>query len=327
MNEIQRFRNFNLGTEISIAGSFAYNAISNLNNSQNISEDDQIFLFLYNGAVSVERIQKCVLFMYADLKAEEINPFADKMKIHRHQELQNRINSLTGLKLSQDQNAFLLLLQNFYAIGRYSNFENDSDYCYVQKLKEFVAERFGASMLTPDFLGKKLLISEKAKERLGRTLGKILRSYYKLIRDKARDLNLYTYELRPGSQAEKVFYNQDPNASLQALLQKDKIALLELIVYLSNNKETTGFFQYLRSIPCLEFDPGMVQEYIADVINNQLSQALVDEVITLYEDMPSGMVQERKDSLSPLSDPHCIFDFDDDDEDEQCNRNVHGALQ
>lgn len=94
MNEMQLFRNFNLGTEIGIAGSFAYNAISNLNSSQNISEDDQIFLFLYNAAVSIERMQKCVLFMYADLKAEDINPFADKIKIHRHQDLQNRINSL-----------------------------------------------------------------------------------------------------------------------------------------------------------------------------------------------------------------------------------------
>lgn len=71
MNEMQLFRNFNLGTEISIAGSFAYNAITNLNNSQNISEDDQIFLFLYNAAVSIERMQKCVLFMYAAAKEME----------------------------------------------------------------------------------------------------------------------------------------------------------------------------------------------------------------------------------------------------------------
>lgn len=314
MNEMQLFRNFNLGTEISIAGSFAYNAISNLNSSQNISEDDQIFLFLYNAAVSIERMQKCVLFMYADLKAEDINPFADKIKIHRHQDLQNRINSLTGLKLSQDQNAFLLLLQDFYAVGRYSNFESNTNYNYTQKLEFFVENRFGASMLISDFLGKKKLISEKAKERLGRTMGKILRSYYMLIRDKARELNLYTYELRPGSPAEKVFYNQDSNASLQALLQKDKIALLELIVYLSNNAETTGFFQYIHSIPCLEFDPTMIQEYIADIANNQLSQALVDEVMTLYDDMPSDKVYERKESLTPISDPHCIFDSDDDED-------------
>lgn len=314
MNEIQLFRNFNLGTEINIAGSFAYNAISNLNSAKNISEDDQVFLFLYNAAVSIERMQKCVLFMYADLKAEDISPFADKIKIHRHQDLQNRINSLTGLKLSQDQNAFLLLLQDFYAVGRYSNFENHTDYNYTQKLESFVENRFGASMLIPDFLGKKKLISEKAKERLGRTMGKILRSYYMLICDKARELNLYTYELRPGSPAEKVFYNQDSNASLQALLLKDKIALLELIVYLSNNAETTGFFRYLHSIPCLEFDPAMIQEYIADIANNQLSQALVDEVTTLYEDMSSGEVHERKESLTPISDPHCIFDFDDDED-------------
>lgn len=314
MNEIQFFRNFNLGTEINIAGSFAYNAISNLNSSQNISEDDQIFLFLYNAAVSVERMQKCVLFMYADLTSEDIKPYSEKIKIHQHQELQNKINSLTGLKLSQDQNAFLLLLQDFYAIGRYSNFESSNSYNYVRALKSFVENRFGPKMLIPDFLGKEMLISENAKERLGRTMGKILRSYYTLIRDKARELNLYTYELRPGSSAEKVFYNQDSNASLQALLQKDKIALLELIVYLSNNTETTGFFQYLRSIPCLEFDPAMIQEYIADIANNQLSQALVDEVMTLYEDMPSDIVRKRKESLTPISDSHCIFDFDDDED-------------
>ena len=58
----------------------------------------------------------------------------------------------------------------------------------------------------------------------------------------------------------------------------------------------------------------MIQEYIADIANNQLSQALVDEVMTLYDDMPSDKVYERKESLTPISDPHCIFDSDDDED-------------
>ena len=57
---------------------------------------------------------------------------------------------------------------------------------------------------------------EKAKEYIGRTSGKLLNSYYELVRKKAHELNLYTYELRTGSPAEKVFLNHFPKRSLQS---------------------------------------------------------------------------------------------------------------
>ena len=100
MNEVDYFKNFNLGKEIDLAGSFAYNALSILNMEDNVYQNDQIFLFLYNTAVSVERLQKCVLFIYGNYDETSITDFAASLKSHDHQMLQSRITEITIMAIS-----------------------------------------------------------------------------------------------------------------------------------------------------------------------------------------------------------------------------------
>lgn len=290
LTELEYFKNFNIGKEIDLAGTFAYNALSILNTTQDVYLNDQIFMFLYNASVSVERMQKCVLFMYGSYNGSEIEQFAETIKIHDHQNLQCKINSHTKKKLSEEQNALLILLRNFYADGRYSNYSTDNAYDYKSALENFVKHYYDASMVKTHFFRDDTYISEEAKERIGRTLGKLLCYYYDLIKEKAHELNLYTYELRDGSPAERVFLNTFPKNSLQAINASERNALAELIVYLITNKASTGYLNYVRGLEPLDLDPHLVPEYLADIMNRQIPQSLVDEVESIYENMPHKQV-------------------------------------
>lgn len=313
MNEINYFKNFNLGKEIDLAGSFAYNALSILNTEDNIYQNDQIFLFLYNTAVSVERLQKCVLFICGNYDETNIFEFAESLKSHNHQMLQGKINEITNKKLSAEQNSLLLLLSNFYSNGRYANYSFGNEFDCKSELEKFIMKNYDESMVVPNFLGNDTIITESAKERIGRTIGKLLSFYYDIIREKSHELNLYTYELRDRSAAEKVLLNSMSKKSLQAISQNEKNAFAELLVYLMNTTDKTGYLNFLREIKPLSFDPYLVQEYLVEIIKKQVPQDLVDEVETIYEDLSQDEINERKESLSILSERNVWFPEDEED--------------
>lgn len=315
MNHLEYFRNFNIGTEIDLAGAFAYNALSLLNTTHDIYKNDQIFLFLYNAAVSVERMQKCVLFMCGDYEESDIEQFGQELKTHDHQKLQNRIHKYTQKKLSEEQNALLLLLQEFYEEGRYSNYAIESTYNYKAALEAFVKRYYGDALVATHFFRNDTFVTEQAKERIGRTLGKLLCYYYELVKEKAQKLNLYTYELQPGSPAEKVFLNNLPKKSLQAISESERNALAELIVYLVTTTDSTGYLNYIKALPHLPLDPYMVQEYLVAIMNREIPQSLVDEVATLYEDMTHDEITERKEGISIIGESNVFFAEDVADED------------
>ena len=314
MNRIDYFKNFNLGKEIDIAGSFAYNALSILNNEENVYQNDQIFLFLYNTAVSIERMQKCVLFLCGSYDEIDINDFSESLKSHDHQLLQSKIFKLTNIRLSTEQNALLMLLSSFYSKGRYANYSLTDEFDSKHQLEEYVKKYYDESLVALDFLGNDTIITGSAKERLGRTIGKLLSYYYDIIWEKSHELNLYTYELRDRSAAEKVLLNNMPKKSLQAINQSERNSLAELLVYLMNTTDNTGYLNFLRDIKPLRFDPFLVQEFLVEIMKKQIPQDLVDEVEAIYEGLSQDEIKERKLFLSILGEKNVWFPEDEEDD-------------
>lgn len=311
MNQKERFLNFSLGAELEIAGSFAYHALAILNSSHGIYHHDQVFLFLYNAAVSVERLQKCVLYLYTS--EDDLGSFAKTIENHDYQSLHGRIVTYSGEKLSRQQNAMIKLLQEFYKEGRYSKLTPNALYDCRKEFEDFVRKQYGEEMLEKHWFTGEYYISNRAKEYIGRTLGKLLSHYYELIAKRAMELRLYTYELRSDSPAFKVFLNQSPKRSLQSIADRENRALAELIVFLSNSRERTGFLDFLHSIEPLELDPALVQDYLVDIMNKQVPQQLVDEVSTIYEDMSPECVRNRTEVLSLVGNKNVIFHDDEED--------------
>jgi len=80
-----------------------------------------------------------------------------------------------------------------------------------------------------------------------------------------------------------------------------------LIVFLLNTTERTGFLNFIHSIEPLELDPVLIQEYLVDIINRQIHQGLIDEMTTLYKEMPYMAVKERKERLSVIWNSNIVF--------------------
>jgi hypothetical protein len=57
------WKNFRLGTELQISGSFIYNALYTLDNMQTFYYEAECFEFLYNMSVGFERLQKIAVIL------------------------------------------------------------------------------------------------------------------------------------------------------------------------------------------------------------------------------------------------------------------------
>jgi hypothetical protein len=122
---------------------------------------------------------------------------------------------------------------------------------------------------------------------------------------RARELNLYTYELRHGSKAETIFLGE-------ADIPSENVLWKELLIFFMNTKETSGYLEFLRGIPPLDFDPALVDEYL-DCFQSDAAKAFVmDELEHHYEEMTN--TGERLRMIDVIGSPGVYFDNPDEDE-------------
>lgn len=106
---------------------------------------------------------------------------------------------------------------------------------------------------TEFFYGSRIEANENVKKLFGRTLKSIAAKYYELVIKGSSKNQTYTYELRADSKASKIFYSQE--SSLIKDQYNEYLAVKELLIYLRNSKDKTGFLKYVDEIEPLEFDP------------------------------------------------------------------------
>ena len=119
MQPTQYWKNFNLGGELNIAGSFLYNSIFHLSGMRNFHRDFECFEVLYNASVGIERLQKISIILLDHNDSVDQEEFENNLITHDHVKLIQRIKNLLELKLAPDHNNLLTLLKDFYKINRY----------------------------------------------------------------------------------------------------------------------------------------------------------------------------------------------------------------
>ena len=115
-------------------------------------------------------------------------------------------------------------------------------------------------------------------------MGSISKKYYKLIVKGSSINNTFTYELRSGSKAQKVFLNMNRKNSLMIEQINERIALKELLIYLRCSNDKCAFLDFIDNIEPLDFDSAMVTEYLSELVYGNVSQDLIDEVEYLYSE-------------------------------------------
>ena len=138
-------------------------------------------------------------------------------------------------------------------------------------------------------------------------LGKIATEYFKVIKNKANDLNIYTTELYSDSNAYKVFYCLEEK--MYDNIRFESIAFKELIVYLSKIGAKANIKKVSRGIKKIHFDPAMINEYLTDLSVFKSSSMLTDEVYEFYDQLETEKERkDRKELVDLIGNPFVILD-------------------
>lgn len=104
MNREQAWKNFDLGTEIDVAGTFIYNGVRCFHEMQILDHAEEVFEFLYNVSVGLERLLKVAVILLEHDKIEDQDQFEKSLITHVHLDLINRVKKHVKLQLATPHN-------------------------------------------------------------------------------------------------------------------------------------------------------------------------------------------------------------------------------
>ena len=312
MDKVTFVKNFALNREVGIAGKFIYDGMHDLNCMYGYNDLDNIFGFLYKISVGIERLQKIAYILLKNPNEDEYKEIEEEIITHSHTGLQDKINDLTNIFLNDHQKAFLHLLTRFYNSCRYDRFNFMTSFNMEQELFiNYVQERLNINI---DFKSIfPTMLEERVKKFLGKVIGNLAKSYYKIIHQEADKIGIYTHELDALSKSMKIFANTSERDSLQEQMINEQIAFKELLIFLLNTSQSSSFYDFLKSIPALDIDIAMNQEYLCELVKEEVPQQLIDELEDLYLNGNFDK-KERFEMLSCIGNPHCHFYSEEDEE-------------
>lgn len=290
MRPDEYWKNFNLGTELDIAGRFLYNGLRTFHEMKNFASEEDAFEFLYNLAVGVERILKiAVILTEHDEKADQ-NAFEESLITHSHQELVRRLKKNHQIDLAPVHNEFISILSKFYKSHRYGRYSLASIAAPAQEREDLVAflEKYLSTKIDTKSMFGVTINDRQYRKFMGRVVSKIVLPVFEIIKTEARRLNLYTYEIEYLSKASKIFQRQSFDFEDEDILQ------VELMAYFISDEACGPNARLIRDlIKPLPFDPALESDYL-DALRSDRSKLLVlDELESHYEE-----IQDHKERLS-----------------------------
>jgi hypothetical protein len=305
------WKNFSLGRELSIAGSFIYNGLNVFHELETLDNEDEIFEFLYNVSVGVERLEKIAIILIEHENIIDQESFEQSLKTHTHLELLARVKKAYTLNLQNPHNAFLQLLENFYKTMRYDRYTLPKD--GPQDKEKRALKAYIEKELNVSFNEKSTLHCDVSDSRItkfiGKIIGKIALELHSVISKEATRQNIYTDELRFNSKAFKIFVRKEFDFLKETVLWK------ELMIFLMNTTETSGMINFMKEVEPLAFDPGLISDYLASFQSDLKKLECLDELEHLYEED----VEDKKNRfaiMDIIGSPHIYFEEDEDEIDD-----------
>ena len=258
MDEHWSYKNFNMVVELDIAGEFIYNGIHEIYRVSHFANDGSTFTALYDTSVGIERLQKIVYVLWGMDDYVDEKEFEKSLITHSHTDLRDKIIQLVNakgekLEFCSRENAFFNILDSFYNHARYMRFNIEGDWNAELKLLGKFAEDNDLIDQSMDLCQENyLIVSEKFKEIIGRTIGSIAHKYYRLIKEGSNRNITYTYELRSGSKAEKVFAGEYKKNSLMREQLDESVAFKELLVFFRKMQHKNAFIKFIDEIEPLD---------------------------------------------------------------------------
>jgi hypothetical protein len=306
MKRSEYWKNFHLGTEIDIAGTFIFNGLRRFHEMETLYYHSDVFEVLYNLAVGVERLLKVGVILIEHDDGVDQESFEQSLITHSHQDLMRRVQAKHDLNLTGPHNEFLALLGEFYTTHRYGRYTLSADkHAEKQLLHRYIEKNLGIT-IEDTFPFQITSNDNRIRKLIGNRVGKLTKGLYKVIEDEARRLGIFTYELRSNSKAEKIFLCERFDFIDEDVLWK------ELLVFFLNSEKQGGIFDFLKSIDPLPFDEALATDYLQCFGSDEKKLAVLDELECVYEDVEN--VKGRLEKMDVIANPLVLFDDDECDD-------------
>ena len=307
------FKSLNMGRELEIAGEFIYDSAKEAMSIKGLNNTYEINIILYTGAVGIERLQKIYLCLVAQ-DPTDVSSMPKCLRQHNHIELQHEVNKFSDINVAKNAMSLLGVFSDYYNNFRYANYYPGQPDKNLRKLFIGFLKRLNgkfnfdepyAAVQFDEF--KRFYINE---------LGKLAVHFYLLIREKASELNTYTYEIDSFSRAARVFWSAQRRTLYEQMVLEQN-ATKELLLYIYKRNRGTGVFRLLDEMEALDFDDALVNEYLEDLCAGKVNDLLIDYVDDSHEDIEDkAKRKERKELPSLIGNCSVYFDLDEDEEDE-----------
>jgi len=305
MEPTEFWKNFRLGEELSISGTFIYNGLRRYHEMQKLDHADEIFDVLYCLSVGFERLLKIAVVLFEHNDTVDQANLEASLITHSHLDLLARLRRHATVRVTGPQVELLSLLGRFYKSFRYDRFILSS--VYNGKKEQRALLGFLGKYLEGSLPGDPSLFGVPNTDRHRRFLHKhataISTAVYGAVEGRACSLNIYTYELRYGSKACAVFLGG-------AKIADEDVLWKELLVFFMNTDESSEYIDFLRSIEPLEFDIGRVGEYLDCFRSNAAKSLVTDELEHIYGELGKD-AGERLDVMDTVGSPNAFFDMED----------------
>lgn len=304
MSASQAWKNFQLGEELHVAGSFIYNGLRRFHELRCLDHADELFEVLYNLSIGLERLLKIAIVLLEHDDSADQNALEQSLITHSHMELVARLGKHAELAFSGPQNDLLQLLTGFYKSLRYDRFSLSS--VYKGKRESAAIRGLLSKYLSVEFPeGKDWIFGhfneEQYRSFISRTVLKISRTLYQIIGKRSSELGLYTYELRHGSKAQSVFLREVKIADEDVLWK-------ELLIFFMNSEPKGRYMAFLKDIESLRFDPALVGDYLDCFKSDAAKAEVMDELEAYYDEMEPNARKERFSIMQLIGASSVSFD-------------------
>ena len=302
------FKSIQMSKEVTLAGDFIFTSAKIAMQLTSVHNEFDINAIFYNGSIGIERLQKIYLYLCLE------NPFEEHedLKTHNHCSLEGKVAHECGRDLNDNGKKLISKFNEYYGEYRYGNYAPvpkgktivDLFISFIKNLNGKV--NFHEPITPYEF--------EPFKRFYINVLGKTAQHYYELIREKAGEIGVFTYELESSSNATRIFWGDNTLYDEMILEQQ---AVKELFLYFYKNKPQEGVFRLLNEMDSLEFDDAFVNDFLSELSDGKTNHQLTDWVSEMYCNIEDEKeLKKRKELVSLIGNPSVDYYWDEDHTDE-----------
>ncbi|MEM6413315.1 MAG: hypothetical protein AAF720_01500 [Pseudomonadota bacterium] len=108
------WKNFRLGEELSISGTFIYNGLRAYHDTDQLDHPENVFEVLYNLSVGMERLLKVAVILLEHDDRHDQKKLEKSLITHNHLDLLSRVKKSHNLPFQKPHNELLALFSRFY---------------------------------------------------------------------------------------------------------------------------------------------------------------------------------------------------------------------